>query len=171
MTFGRALSVANIIILILFSAKRYNITAQKEVILSAGATNSPQLLLLSGLGPAAQLKSLGIRPALDLPAVGANLIDHAIVCPPFRVNNDNTFDELQRNATLAAAAFQQWTTNATGRLSAGFTNNIGWLRIPKNESVWQEVQSDPSSGKTAGHYELLPVVSSTTTRVTTAVIS
>ena len=50
--------------------------AQKEVILSAGAINSPQLLLLSGVGPAEQLQRLGIRVVADLPGVGENLQDH-----------------------------------------------------------------------------------------------
>jgi choline dehydrogenase len=50
--------------------------ARREVILSAGAINSPQLLLLSGIGPAAQLQALGIPVIADRPGVGANLQDH-----------------------------------------------------------------------------------------------
>jgi choline dehydrogenase len=50
--------------------------AAKEVILSAGAINSPQLLLLSGVGPAGGLSALGIKCVLDAPAVGKNLQDH-----------------------------------------------------------------------------------------------
>ena len=48
----------------------------REIILSGGAVNSPQLLMLSGIGPADHLKSLGIRPLHDLPGVGGNLQDH-----------------------------------------------------------------------------------------------
>ena len=48
----------------------------REIILCGGAVNSPQLLMLSGIGPADHLKSLGIRPLLDLPGVGGNLQDH-----------------------------------------------------------------------------------------------
>ena len=50
-----------------------------EVIVCAGAIGSPQLLLLSGIGPAAQLRALGIEVAADLPGVGKNLQDHPIV--------------------------------------------------------------------------------------------
>lgn len=50
--------------------------AQREVILSAGAINSPQLLMLSGIGPAQHLRDMGIEVALDAPAVGQNLQDH-----------------------------------------------------------------------------------------------
>ncbi len=48
----------------------------REIILSGGAVNSPQLLMLSGIGPADHLKSLGLRVWHDLPGVGANLQDH-----------------------------------------------------------------------------------------------
>ncbi|MDH3666882.1 MAG: choline dehydrogenase [Paracoccaceae bacterium] len=50
--------------------------AGREVILSGGAINSPQTLMLSGIGPADHLREHGIEPVLDLPGVGANLQDH-----------------------------------------------------------------------------------------------
>ncbi|HZS47928.1 MAG TPA: choline dehydrogenase [Blastocatellia bacterium] len=53
--------------------------ADSEVILSGGAINSPQLLMLSGIGDASLLKSLGIPVVVDLPGVGENLQDHLIV--------------------------------------------------------------------------------------------
>lgn len=54
--------------------------AQREVLLCAGTIQSPQLLMVSGVGPAAQLQALGIPVVVDLPGVGANLQDH--VCAP-----------------------------------------------------------------------------------------
>jgi len=51
----------------------------KEVILAGGAINSPQVLLLSGVGPAAELRSLGINVVADVPGVGKNLQDHPFV--------------------------------------------------------------------------------------------
>jgi choline dehydrogenase len=53
--------------------------AEREVILAGGAVNSPQLLLLSGIGPANELSALGIRIVHDLPGVGKNLQDHPMV--------------------------------------------------------------------------------------------
>ncbi|RSN39698.1 choline dehydrogenase [Amycolatopsis sp. WAC 04197] len=53
-----------------------SITARREVILSAGAVNSPQLLMLSGIGPAAQLAEHGIDCVADVPGVGLGLQDH-----------------------------------------------------------------------------------------------
>jgi len=53
----------------------YEISASKEVILSGGAINSPQILMLSGVGPASHLNSMGITVLADL-QVGSNLQDH-----------------------------------------------------------------------------------------------
>ncbi|MGD1877794.1 MAG: GMC family oxidoreductase [Kiloniellaceae bacterium] len=58
------------------NGRRETAEAKAEVILAAGAVNSPKLLLLSGIGPAADLKALGIDPLLDSPAVGRHLQDH-----------------------------------------------------------------------------------------------
>jgi choline dehydrogenase-like flavoprotein len=52
------------------------VTARREVILSAGAIGSPQLLMLSGIGDADHLRTVGIEPVKELPAVGRNLQDH-----------------------------------------------------------------------------------------------
>jgi choline dehydrogenase len=52
------------------------VTASHEVILSAGAVNSPQLLMLSGIGDADQLRAAGVQPRHELVGVGANLQDH-----------------------------------------------------------------------------------------------
>jgi choline dehydrogenase len=61
------------------NGKETIVRARKEVILAAGALGSPHLLMLSGVGPAAQLKQAGVQPVLDLP-VGQNLHDH-LFCP------------------------------------------------------------------------------------------
>ena len=58
------------------SGKTVKVRARREVILSAGAINSPQLLMLSGIGPADDLQALGIEIQQDLPGVGQNLQDH-----------------------------------------------------------------------------------------------
>ncbi len=55
------------------------IEAEREVILSCGAVDSPRLLLLSGIGPADELEDVGIEVALDLPGVGRNLHDHLLI--------------------------------------------------------------------------------------------
>lgn len=54
----------------------YVVNAKKEVVLSAGSIATPQILMLSGVGPAAHLTAKGITPILDQPYVGENLHDH-----------------------------------------------------------------------------------------------
>jgi choline dehydrogenase-like flavoprotein len=57
---------------------RKTLTASKELVLSAGVINSPQILMLSGIGDREHLSALGIKTILDLPAVGKDMPDHAI---------------------------------------------------------------------------------------------
>jgi choline dehydrogenase len=59
--------------------QRELVRADREIILCGGAVNSPQLLLLSGLGPAEQLRALDLPVIADLPGVGQNLQDHALI--------------------------------------------------------------------------------------------
>ncbi|HEX3035371.1 MAG TPA: choline dehydrogenase [Thermodesulfobacteriota bacterium] len=58
------------------NGQKQTVRAKREVLLSGGVINSPQLLMLSGIGPAEHLKSLGINVVHDLPGVGENLQDH-----------------------------------------------------------------------------------------------
>jgi choline dehydrogenase len=57
--------------------ERFTAHATREIVLSGGAYNSPQLLMLSGIGPADELRQVGVTPIHDLPGVGRNLQDHA----------------------------------------------------------------------------------------------
>jgi choline dehydrogenase len=66
--------------------------ASQEVIVTSGAIGSPKLLMLSGIGPAAHLKSHGIRPIVDLPGVGQNLHDHLDVFMMYNVRDVDSYD-------------------------------------------------------------------------------
>ena len=70
--------------------------AGREVLLCGGAVNSPHLLQLSGIGPAAHLQSLGIPVVLDSPGVGANLSDHYITRIQHRVKGEVSLNQLAR---------------------------------------------------------------------------
>jgi choline dehydrogenase-like flavoprotein len=75
-------------------------TAEREVILSGGAFNSPQILMLSGIGPAEHLRSVGIQPVIDLP-VGKNLQDHLAVLVMFARTEGSEFRENMRLDKMA----------------------------------------------------------------------
>jgi len=70
------------------------VTAKQSVVLSAGAIGTPQILQLSGLGPAELLKQHGIQPVIDLPGVGANLQDHLQIRSVFKVHGVETLNTL-----------------------------------------------------------------------------
>ncbi|KRG64908.1 GMC family oxidoreductase [Stenotrophomonas humi] len=72
--------------------QRQQLHATREVLLSAGAINSPQLLMLSGIGPADHLRSHGIDVQLDQPGVGANLQDHLDICTLYRTVPGVSYD-------------------------------------------------------------------------------
>jgi len=65
--------------------------ASRGVVVAAGAFGSPQLLMLSGIGPAGSLANLGITVVRDAPEVGANLQDHPVSALVFRVRGKDTF--------------------------------------------------------------------------------
>ncbi len=78
------------------------VSARREVILAAGALNSPKLLQLSGIGPEALLREAGIAPVLDLPGVGENLRDHFTVRIVARAKDARTINELSKGWRLGA---------------------------------------------------------------------
>jgi choline dehydrogenase len=72
--------------------QRHVVRCDGEILLCAGAVNSPQLLMLSGIGPAAHLAELGIAVSVDLPGVGENLQDHLDVCTLYKSTRAVTYD-------------------------------------------------------------------------------
>lgn len=77
--------------------KRETARAEREVILCGGVINSPQLLMLSGVGPAADLRALGIEVRVDLPGVGQNLADHpSIIAMYHRAPPSGPFHRMMR---------------------------------------------------------------------------
>ena len=87
--------------------------AEREVILSGGTYNSPQLLMLSGIGPADELRQHGISPVADLKGVGKNLSEHPVCMMQFRAKSPVTFlKELRYDRAALWAA--QWALFGAG---------------------------------------------------------
>ncbi|NYF96949.1 GMC family oxidoreductase [Janibacter cremeus] len=102
------------------------IRARREVILSAGAYNTPQLLMLSGIGPAEHLLERGIEPIIDNPHVGAHLMDHPFYLMNWETTNDDTLVSAEKPAQLV-----RYLTRRTGML----TSNVGEVGAFTHTSV------------------------------------
>ena len=105
--------------------------AASEVLLCAGAFNSPQLLMLSGVGPAEELKRCGIDVRLDLPGVGRNLQDHLVSYTRCTTKVSHSFAVAPR--AVRQAAMRDWETNRTGPLSSNFLEAGCFLRVDPDD--------------------------------------
>ena len=93
------------------------VTATREVVLCAGSIGSPQILQLSGIGPAALLQNHGITPALDLPGVGANLQDHLQIRAVFKVQGVQTLNTLANSVWGKAKIGLEYAATRSGPMS------------------------------------------------------
>ena len=90
--------------------------AAREVIVSGGAFGSPQLLLLSGLGPAQDLQDMGVAVVRDIPGVGANLQDHFNTYLAWRARDTETLNQLAHSWPKKISAFIEYQLFKTGPL-------------------------------------------------------
>jgi choline dehydrogenase len=110
------------------AGKTYAIAANREVILSAGAFQSPQLLMVSGVGPASTLENLSIPVIVDRPGVGQNMWNHVESGPVYPVDVGNV-----AKYTVPAflpAATEEYLVNKTGVLTGAGFDFIGWTKLP-----------------------------------------
>jgi choline dehydrogenase len=109
--------------------------ATSEVILSGGAVNSPQLLMLSGIGPADHLREHGITVVADSPGVGANLSDHPIVSAIWSTPKVRSLAELAGPKNLL-----RWQLTHTGPMTTNVAQAGGFARseagLPAPDIQW-----------------------------------
>lgn len=103
------------------------VRAGREVILSGGAYNSPQLLMLSGIGPAGELRGHGIEVHVDAPGVGRNLSEHPLVYMTFAARQGSTFLSALR-FDRAAFSVLQWAIAGRGAFASQITSGVLMLR-------------------------------------------
>ncbi|NOJ17225.1 GMC family oxidoreductase [Vibrio jasicida] len=107
----------------------FQIKCTKEVILSAGAFGSPQILMLSGVGAKKELESHGIEQIHELPGVGENLQDHIDLVHTYRSSaKRDTFGVSLKMASEMTKALPQWMKTRSGKMTSNFAEGIGFLR-------------------------------------------
>ena len=105
------------------------IKVRREIILSAGAFGSPQILMLSGIGPGADLQRHGIAVVHDLPGVGQNLQDHIDFVHTYRTSNaDDTFGVSLRGTMHLTRAIFEWRGKRTGKITSPFAEAGAFIK-------------------------------------------
>lgn len=107
----------------------YTLNAIREVILSAGAVQSPQLLMVSGIGPQSILQEYNISMIAERPGVGSNMWDHIFF--PVMYEVDLVTQQALVNTTFANEAAMQYNKNATGILTNPGSDYLGWEKLPE----------------------------------------
>lgn len=107
---------------------RYNISARRDVILSCGALQTPQLLMVSGIGDRRLLSALNIPVVNDLPGVGQNLQDNPGFGLSFAVNVD-TAVKVIRNTTRLLSAIDEYNHRRTGFLTSSGADAVSFEKV------------------------------------------
>jgi choline dehydrogenase-like flavoprotein len=113
---------------IMQDGQRRLLSASNEVVLSGGAVNSPQLLMLSGIGPEAHLRRMGISVKHALPGVGHNLQDHPTVYVSHRNPSGESYALSPQSWARVALSPLRYLFNRTGMLSSNAAEAGGFVR-------------------------------------------
>ncbi len=104
------------------------VAARREVILAAGALVSPQLLMLSGIGPAAEIRRHGLAVVHDLPGVGQNLQDHLDVILACKTRDTDNFGIGFAAARRILGHIRRWRHDGTGMIATPFAEGAAFLK-------------------------------------------
>ncbi|MEO6387386.1 MAG: GMC family oxidoreductase N-terminal domain-containing protein, partial [Croceibacterium sp.] len=124
-----------------------SVRARNEVVLSGGAYSSPQVLMLSGIGPADELRKMGIDPVHDLPGVGQNLADHVNLINEYELREDAGLTQHLR-ADRAALAAARWYARGdgpfafTGTCANVFVRSLEGLEGPDVQMMCLPISGD-----------------------------
>jgi choline dehydrogenase len=120
--------------------KTMELRARREVILSAGALQSPQLMQLSGIGPADLLQSHGVPVVHALPGVGANLQDHLQIRLIYEVSKPITTNDQLNSMFGKAKIGLQWLLARSGPLAVGINQGAMFCRALPDEAATPDIQ-------------------------------
>ncbi len=130
---------------------RHTLQVRGEVLLSAGALQSPQILLTSGIGPGAQLQRHGIAVQHDLPGVGLHLHDHVDVVQVVDTpGSTDSFGLSLPAAWRTLGDIREWRDHRSGRLTTNFAEAGGFFRTRADEPV-ADIQLHFVIGKLVDH--------------------
>ncbi|KAF8198299.1 alcohol oxidase [Mycena galopus ATCC 62051] len=138
------------------------IRARKEVVLSAGAIHTPQILMLSGLGPAEQLRKHGIAVVQDLSGVGAHLMDHPVVDVVLEDTSGDSLSFFQPRTSFQTIqlifALGRYFITGRGPLSTNFAEAAAFFRSSDPSlfpsDIYPQIIEDMTSGTDAPDLEL-----------------
>lgn len=146
------------------SGQLLKFTARKEVILSGGATQSPTLLMRSGIGPAEHLREHGIEVVHDSAGVGQNLMEHPNVSLTWRINKPSLTAELAGPFQMARA-FYQYLVRGNGAMTSSLGYAMAGLRTdpdilhPDAFLIFSSFVMDPSKPSlTPGRANVYPLL-------------
>ncbi|MDP6691478.1 MAG: choline dehydrogenase [Alphaproteobacteria bacterium] len=106
----------------------HEVRANREVILSAGALQTPQLLLLSGIGPGEELRRHGIAVAHELPGVGQNLQDHIDIIIPYLSSSPHAMGLTLGGIGKLIRGIFEWRRSRTGIITSNATETGGFVK-------------------------------------------
>lgn len=131
----------------------HNVSCSREVILSAGAVHTPQILESSGIGDPALLSKFGIPVIINLPGVGNNFQDHPYVGVVYYYGNSSYFniDMLYNNPQLFTQLEQEYYVNKTGPWTAGAINTVAFPSLPSISLNWTNMMYDAANQSTSQH--------------------
>ncbi|GAA4425031.1 GMC family oxidoreductase [Acidovorax lacteus] len=115
------------------------VQASREVVLSAGAVNSPQILQLSGIGPAPLLQRHGIAVVHELPGVGANLQDHLQIRAVYKVQNTTTLNTMASSVWGKARIGLQYALHRSGPMSMA-PSQLGAFTRSSPDQPWPNLE-------------------------------
>jgi choline dehydrogenase len=119
----------------------HQLHANNEVVLCAGAIQSPQILQLSGIGPSALLAQHKISTVVDLPGVGENLQDHLQVRPSYRCEGVETLNDVANSQWRSARDYLRYQLTRTGPLATGVYRAGAFLSLDNSaQTDWPNVQ-------------------------------
>ncbi len=124
---------------VIHQGQRHTVKARREVVVSAGAVNSPQILQLSGIGPGNLLQQHGIPVATDLPGVGSNLQDHLQIRAVFKVQGVKTLNTLSSTLWGKALIGLEYALKRSGPMSMA-PSQLGAFTRSSPDHEWPNVE-------------------------------